>query len=438
MHKIKEHIENIIKACIHCGICLPACPTYQVTGNEGHSPRGRIYQINDLIRGESQPQDQERIKYLDGCLSCLGCQTVCPSDVQYQNIIEFARDELQECNYDKGPFGLIRKLAFKYLLPNRNLLNFGRVAYKITNAIIPIHKLLKPSPRFEHKYKAIKTNFIYKSSVDIILSERSEREDPDYQKISERPTVTLPLGCVMDTVYNDVHWDTIKVLNAFGYDVYIPESNCCGALAYHSHEEKIGLEQLHETEKILETKNYPIISNSAGCGAFMKGHSELKVMDLVEALNCAPLKAEDVILSPQSGRKDPEPPKFYSKLDHHVANAPHDDVAVYHPACHLNHLQGIAYDYLHYLKLIPGLELKELYEADLCCGSAGFYNLIESEMAEAIGKRKAENIKNTQAKLVITANPGCMSQIQTYLGNEYQVVHPVTVLAIFLDSQALT
>ncbi len=424
MHKIKDHIENIIKACIHCGICLPACPTYQVTGNEGHSPRGRIYQINDLIREESKPLDQDRIKYLDGCLSCLGCQTVCPSGVQYQSIIEFAREELQECNYDKGPFGLIRKLAFKYLLPNRTLLNLSRVAYKITNAIIPIHKLVKPSPRFDHEYKAIKTNFIYESDVILSATKESrhceeseaERSNPDSQ---EAPIVSLPLGCVMDTVYNSVHWDTIKVLNAFGYDVYIPESNCCGALAYHSHEEKIGLEQLSETEKILETKNYPIISNSAGCGAFMKGHSEkLKVLDLVEALNQAPCKAEDVI-----ARK--------AKPDEAIH-------ATYHPSCHLNHLQGVAYDYLHYLKLIPGLELKELHEADLCCGSAGFYNLIEPEMAEAIGKRKADNIKNTQAKLVITANPGCMSQIQTYLDDSYQVVHPATVLARFLDSQAVT
>ena len=392
-------INGTIKACIHCGICLPACPTYQVTGNEGHSPRGRLYLINNLLTNELGEREAV-VKYLDGCLECSACETVCPSGVDYINILEYARHDLGLTNYTKGFFAFIRRLAFSFVLPSRKLMNIARVLGRF----LPLRLLNKLAPSFDFEYKKIKTDYIYKSQVE------------------DAKTISMPLGCVMDAVYNNVHWDSIEVLNAFGYDVYIPETQCCGALAYHSGENKLGEKQLKQTTELLSENKYPVVMNSAGCGAFLKNHSALPVMDLIEALKQAPsspsLRAEGDAIQ-----------------------------AIYHPACHLNHQQGVSDDYVELLKQIPGLELIPLQEADLCCGSAGFYNLIQSKMANQIGMRKAENIKSSlRAKLsaakqflsarndviVLTANPGCMSQIQAHLGDEYQVMHPVSLINLLL------
>lgn len=387
-------INETIKACIHCGICLPACPTYQVTGNEGHSPRGRLYLINNLLTNEIKARDGF-VEYLDGCLECSACETVCPSGVDYVNILEYARHELGLSNYTKGFMAAVRRLAFKYLLPNRVLLNLARVMGRY----LPLRLFNKLVPSFDFEYREIKTNYIYKSNA------------------VDAKTVSMPLGCVMDTAYNNVHWDSIHVLNAFGYDVYIPETQCCGALAYHSGENKLGENQLEETTLILAKHQYPVVMNSAGCGAFLKNYSGLPVMDLIEVLKNVPL-----IPSLQA-------PKERGKL----ITGDGVTYAVYHPACHLNHQQGVSQDYVELLKQIPGLELIPLHEADLCCGSAGFYNLIQSKMASEIGERKAVNIAESGAKLVLTANPGCMSQIQAHLGDEYRVMHPVSLINQYLQ-----
>ncbi|MDA0771482.1 MAG: (Fe-S)-binding protein [Cyanobacteria bacterium] len=404
-------INETIKACIHCGICLPACPTYQVTANEGHSPRGRLYLINNLLTNEIKERD-EFVEYLDGCLECSACETVCPSGVDYVNILEYARHELGLSNYTKGFMAAVRRLAFQYLLPNRVLLNLTRVIGRF----LPLRLFNKLAPSFDFEYREIKTNYIYKSNA------------------VDAKTVSMPLGCVMDTAYNNVHWDSIHVLNAFGYDVYIPETQCCGALAYHSGENKLGEKQLEETTSILAKHQYPVVMNSAGCGAFIKNHSGLPVMDLIEAL-------KNALVNPL--QRDPVASLRMTK-------------AVYHPACHLNHQQGVSQDYVDLLKQIPGLELIPLHEADLCCGSAGFYNLIQSKMANEIGQRKAENIRSSLGAeqsgakqssqedwiatpsarndaIVLTANPGCMSQIQAHLSDEYQVMHPVSLIKQYLN-----
>ncbi len=161
--------------------------------------------------------------------------------------------------------------------------------------------------------------------------------------------------------------------------------------------------------------------NSAGCGAFLKNHSNLKTLDLIEALQQAPVNPMKVNFLETNYDATTKGPK--AKI-----------TAVYHPACHLNHQQGLANDYVDLLKEIPNLVLVPLYEADMCCGSAGFYNLIKSKMANEIGKRKARFIKNTGTKIVLTANPGCMSQIQAHLGTEYKVLHPVSLIRGYLES----
>lgn len=415
-------------------MCLPVCPTYKVTGNEGNSPRGRIYLINDLIKKAEESSTQElenSVEYLDNCLSCFACETVCPSDVQYASILDYARNDLNASRYTNGIEAFFRSLSFRFILPNRSILNIMRGFIKKTSWLLSLLSYLLPSfkklkklePKFENEYQAIKTNHIYHSDVylkDIGLETR---------------IISLPLGCVMDTVYNYVHWDTIYVLNQFGYHVYIPNTACCGSLASHSGEKELGLEQLKKTIGQFREDKYPVVINSAGCGAFIKEH----IQDFNPA---AKLGNTDFLSDSNYQNKNPEIMDLITALE----NAPYKPLEnsgldeskkisiSYHPACHLNHRQGVAYDYLDLIKQIKSIDVAELRDADVCCGSAGFYNLIKTDMADMIGQEKARNIQDTGAKILVTANPGCMSQIQAHLPSDYRVVHPVTLIADFLRS----
>jgi glycolate oxidase iron-sulfur subunit len=406
----EEAIENIIKACIHCGMCLPACPTYLTTGNEGNSPRGRIYLINDLIKQKNfdKTDFKDTTEYLDNCLSCYACETVCPSNVNYSEILHYARKDLGASNYRKGLFGFIRFLSFKIMLNNRNILLFMKYFLKNFSWLIELiclfskkSKLLKNlSKNLDNEYKKIETNHIYHS--DIYLKNMNV----------EARIVSLPLGCVIDTLFNSVHWDTIFVLNKFGYHVYIPRTKCCGSLASHSGEFELGKQQVNETlNKFVEDK-YPVVINSAGCGAFLQEHNKtnLQIMDLITALKSSP----------------------NNPLEGFTSNINEELNINYHPACHLNHRQGIAYDYIDILKKIPSLKINLIESADICCGSAGFYNLIKPELAYDIGQAKINNIKKNKSKLVATANPGCISQIKSLLPDDYNVVHPISIIADYL------
>jgi len=402
-------IEEQIKACIHCGMCLPACPTYLVSGNEGNSPRGRIYLINDLIQDQkhhSKLGDDKAIEYLDNCLSCYACETACPSGVEYASIIEYAREELGQSHYTKGFAGFLRYLAFRYLLPNRRLLllaaRFNQSFAWLINILAAFNKKLgiinKVKPELD-SYQELKPGSIYKTSFNS----------------DSASTVSLGLGCVMDTFYNQVHWDSIYLLNQFGYNVRISKSTCCGALASHSGEYKLGHELL---DKFIATtkEELPLVFNSAGCGAYVKDHCELESFDIIELLTQAPINPIAVIASEHSERGDPV-------LE-----------ISYHPACHLNHRQHIAYDYLDLVKMIPDIKVQNLHQADVCCGSAGFYNIIKPEMADAIGQIKAKNLQASDSQLILSANPGCLAQIQAQLGKDYKVEHPISFLAQYLRS----
>ncbi|MBU6196257.1 MAG: (Fe-S)-binding protein [Cyanobacteria bacterium REEB446] len=442
-----EELDKI-KACIHCGICLSACPTYLTTGNEGNSPRGRLYLIKDLIQGEVPELDATGQEYLDNCLSCMACETVCPSGVEYIQLLDYARHEKQESSYSKGFWGLVRKFSFAFLLDQRYLLNLGRIGLKVLNIFYKLFpflpKLSKVQPSREISYTKLEVNKLYPSAETILDVPDSER------------TVLFNLGCVMDTLYNSVHHDTIKVLNAAGYHVYVPASGCCGALASHSGEFKIGekqtekfiqaqcdaLNKLYETEQALGDFSNPIVFNSAGCGAHVKDKvylESLVVKDIAELID------PDNWLAPVSLEAFKAKLVSLKGIDENaeIEDCAQSIKAVYHPACHLYHAQGLTTQYQSLLALIPNLELIPFLEAEVCCGSAGFYNLIKSQLAEPIGERKAANIKKAGVDLVITANPGCMSQIEAHLSggqdNEnaeigvqkqsHKVIHPMSLLA---------
>lgn len=401
--EIAEKLEEQIKACIHCGMCLPACPTYNVTANEANSPRGRIYLINELVQGKDELEQDLSIEYLDNCLSCFACETVCPSNVDYEGILHYAREDMKLSKYNKGFFAFLRKIFFKFFINNRFLLRLLRSSLKVFSFLIkPLMQLLgfaaqtKFIPDLKADYKSIQEGEIYYSEHKLDLDDKKR-------------TINFSLGCVMDTVYNDVHADTIYVLNAFGFHVHISRSKCCGSLAAHSGENKEAQKLKGKFLKTIEKEALPLISNSAGCGAFLKdAKPSFGVYDLIEALQRAP----------------------YDPLNSKTLKAQ----VLYHPACHLNHRQGVSDSYEQLLAAIEGLEVYTLDQKDLCCGSAGFYNLIKTDMAAQIGDLKAKEIKETRLKTLITANPGCMSQIKAHLDDDYQVVHPASFLRKILES----
>ncbi len=402
-----QDLKTLLQACIHCGICLNACPTYQVTGNEGNSPRGRLYLINDLVNKHKLNLESESIDYLDNCLACAACETVCPSGVNYTSILDEARHDYGASRYNHGILAGLRKIFFQYFLPRRYLLYYlRRITDFITN-IIDLRSILPNIPKSSRPYKEIQINHYYRSKLEF-----SELAD-------EKRTVTLVLGCVMDAFYNHVHWDTIFTLNAFGYHVYISSSACCGALSHHSGEVSIAEKQTINFINSVVEKPYPIVLNSAGCGAHLKEKTDLKIWDLIEALQQAPY--------------NPMKQSFFeNKPSKSFKTVP----VLYHPACHLNHKQGLSKFYVDLLKQIPNLELMEIIDSDLCCGSAGFYNLIKIQLAKQIGELKAKQIKTLAAEkqitIVATANPGCISQLQGHLGTEFEVLHPITIVAAYL------
>lgn len=433
-------LEEQLKACVHCGMCLPACPTYQVTGNEGNSPRGRLYMINDFVKDQKdEPSiDDKTLEYLDNCLTCFACETVCPSGVDYAGILEQARSDHKATKLNNGFWGWLRFMAFKFLLPNRSFLNSARIMQRYFGFLVPMR--IKPNLDFE--YQKIQTNQLYLSEIDI--------SDTPYDK----RIVAMPLGCVMDTIYNKIHLDTIYVLNQFGYHVFVPDTGCCGALAAHSGEHELGMGQVKENLEEFNRLEFPVVMNSAGCGAFVKEHkddlkkpinqgdnlmeylenqpSELQVMDLIEALEKAP---HDPFSQSFTSSKPVISSESEESQNGFQENKGRRISITYHPACHLNHRQGIAYNYLDLLKKIPNLDIKELHDADICCGSAGFYNLINPEMASEIGNLKATHVENTGARIVATANPGCMSQLENHVSKDIKVLHPVTILAQYLKTQ---
>jgi glycolate oxidase iron-sulfur subunit len=402
---IELKLEEQIKACIHCGMCLPACPTYNVSFNEANSPRGRIYLINDIIKEETKLDKEKTIEYLDNCLSCFACETVCPSNVDYADILHYARQDLKYTKYNKGIFAFIRKLFFKFIINNRSLLRLMRLNLKFSSFLIrPLMKAFgltaqaKLMPKLDKPYKTIHEEEIFYSDVELNLP-------------TEKRIINFSLGCVMDTIYNDVHWDTIYVLNAFGFHVHISSSKCCGSLPEHSGEFKIAAKLKKDFCQTVQSEGLALVTNSAGCGAFLKEVSGgMGVYDLIEILKKAP----------------------YNPLKEKTFNGE----ILYHPACHLNHRQGVSGDYEKLFASVQGLQVFTLDQKDTCCGSGGFYNLIKSDMAQKVGTLKADEITKSNIKTLVTANPGCMSQIKAHLADDFVVLHPVTLLKRILEANS--
>ena len=406
-------VSDPLAPCVHCGFCLPACPTYLATGDEADSPRGRIVLMRALERGELSPRDPAVIQHLDACLGCRGCEPVCPSGVSYGRGLEVARERLFE---DHGLDPLTR-LVLRVFSHERLWRPFFTLAKLFRATGIP--RVLAGSGRFGFGMGMLRaTSYGTRDTSNGSRVLGHESRDP--QPGARNPTagtVLLFRGCVMDTLFDHVHDATRRTLEANGYRVREVEGQaCCGALHEHAGDREAARALAKQNIAAFAGSDDLIVVNSAGCGALLKDYGHLlgeergarlgaRVRDVTELL---------AVAGPRPGG---------------VLEA---DV-VYDAPCHLQHAQRVHEPPLAVLGAIPGLRLRLLPGSDKCCGSAGIYSVLHPGMARAVLDDKIAGISAAvpRPEVVATGNPGCLMQIGAGLaaaGLDVRVAHPVELL----------
>jgi glycolate oxidase iron-sulfur subunit len=410
---------KLIDSCVHCGFCLSTCPSYRVLGKEMDSPRGRIYLMDAINEGEIA-LNTATVEHFDSCLGCLACVSTCPSGVQYDKLISATRHQVER-NYNRSlPDKLVRQLIFS-LFPNPDLLRillFPLLVYQK----LGISKVLQATGLI----KAISPRLAAMESILPEITLKSFQDNlPDIipAKGEKRYRVGVILGCVQRLFFSGVNEATVRVLTANGCEVVIPKSQgCCAALPEHqgqTEQAKVLARQM--IDSFADTHVDFVIINAAGCGHTLKEYGHI-LADDPEYAEKAKIFAAKV--------KDSQ--EFLANVGLTAKLSPLTDknlTLVYQDACHLLHGQKISVQPRQLLKQIPGVTLKEPIDAALCCGSAGVYNMLQPEVAEELGKQKAENLINTGADLIASPNPGCSLQISKYLqGKTISVMHPMELL----------
>jgi glycolate oxidase iron-sulfur subunit len=429
----EDHLRDVVKDCVHCGFCLPACPTYTLWAEEMDSPRGRIYLVNQILEGaELTPSAAE---HFDRCLGCMACMTACPSGVQYDQLIEAARAWTEDARAagDGAPAGSSESSGssgsaaagrrdraaraaifalFPYPARLRAALGPLRAAQRtgldrrLARSSLPD----RLSPALGAALRLAPTAGVAKRLPERVAA-----------RGSRRAVVGMLTGCVQSVFFPQVNAATARVLASEGCDVLIPRGQgCCGALSLHAGREAEAQAFAERTIATFEAEDVDaIVVNSAGCGSAMKEYERL-LAGTVWAGRAAALSAKVRDLS-----------EFLAELGPAAPRHPLPVTAAYHDACHLAHAQRITRQPRELLRAIPELNLIELPDAGTCCGSAGVYNLLQPEAASELGARKAQAVLDAGAPMVISANPGCTLQIAAALadrGTHIAVAHVAEVL----------
>jgi glycolate oxidase iron-sulfur subunit len=408
--------RQLIDECVHCGFCLPACPTYQSWGQEMDSPRGRIYLMKAQSEGRA-PLSATTVMHFDRCLGCLACVTACPSGVKYDQLIEQTRAEVEQHHPRTLWDRCFRALLFSVLpYPTRlRVMSVLHWLYRTSGLrwVVRRSGVLRLLPKQLAALDALAPSLSWSELQGGPLASAASVG-------KARSKVALLPGCVQSVYFQEVNRATIRVLSAEGCDVVVPSSlGCCGALSLHSGREDEARELACKAIAALEAEQVDAIAvNAAGCGSTMKHWGRLFEADPTWGPRARALAAKVRDVNELLVELGPRAPRHPLPL--HVA---------YHDACHLSHGQGIRSQPRSLLNAIPELKLLEIPDADQCCGSAGIYNLLEPESAELIGQRKAERIAPLPIDILVSANPGCTLQIQRHLGSKrVRTAHPIQLL----------
>ena len=409
-------MKTLADDCVHCGFCLPACPTYLLWGREADSPRGRIYLMKASIEGRTA-QDHAFVEHIDSCLGCMSCVTACPSGVQYDRLIEATRPLVEAAGtrsifdraYRRVLFSLfpyptrLRPLATLLRLFQRTgaqrLLRGSGLAKLLPTRLAALERLAPPLSRPAKP-----------------LPERVRGSQPVLRRVG------MLLGCVQREFFPAVNAATVRVLAAEGCDVHIPRhQGCCGALMLHSglaEEAAAAARRLIDAFDLSQLDH--IVINAAGCGSAMKEYGDLLRNDPLYADRARMFAEKCIDVSELLAALGPRAKRHTMRWK-----------VAYHDACHLQHAQRVKAAPRQVLATVPGLEVREIAESEICCGSAGVYNLLEPDAASALRDRKVRHVLNTDCDVIVSSNPGCLLQISSGLdvaGRKRTTMHLVELL----------
>jgi glycolate oxidase iron-sulfur subunit len=409
----------LIADCVHCGFCLPTCPTYLLDGAEADSPRGRIVLMGEGLT-EGSVLSAEMVSHFDSCLGCMACVTACPSGVRYDRLIETTRAQVER-NHPRPPDDLLWRRMLLAVLTRPAVLEVGMSLLSIARAMgldagLAASGLAQRFPRLGSLLELAPPATPARAAGS--APNAAEEQAPGLVGTS-RARVGMLLGCANRVLFPQVNEATARVLAAEGCEVVVPPAGCCGALPLHAGFEADARRLARALITAYEVCDLVVV-NAAGCGSAMK--------DYVHLLDDEPRWASRAAAFSAKTRDVAE---FLVDLGPRAPRHPLPVTVAYHDACHLAHAQGIREQPRALLTGIPGLRLVEPAEWEICCGSAGIYNLLEVETARRLGDRKAENMAATGAEIIAAGNPGCALQIEgrlRALGSPRPVFHPIELL----------
>jgi glycolate oxidase iron-sulfur subunit len=409
---------KLIDECVHCGFCLPTCPTYSLWGEEMDSPRGRIYLMKMASEGLVQ-LEETFVEHFDRCLGCMACMTACPSGVKYDKLFEATRAQIVR-NYSPPLSERILRGMILSLFPNTGRLRvmakflwlYQKSGLQTLARSLGVFRILPARLRAVESLLPDLTRPGASARLPVRVAAKGET----------RLRVGLQLGCVQSVFFSDVNAATARVLAAEGCEVIMPPAQgCCGSLMMHSGWEKEGLERARALIDAFGADRVDVIvTNAAGCGSNLKNYGYQLRDDPQYAAKGADFAARCKDIS-----------EVLAMLPPRAERGPLPLRVAYHDACHLQHAQGVRSAPREVLGTIPGLELLEVPESAICCGSAGIYNMMEPVPAQELGDRKVKNCVGTGAEMIASSNPGCLLQIQAGLaraGQSLPVVHLVELL----------
>jgi glycolate oxidase iron-sulfur subunit len=410
--------RELVDDCVHCGFCLPACPTYLLWGQEADSPRGRIYLMRAGLEGRAEWNDSYQ-RHFDTCLGCMACVTACPSGVQYDRLIEATRPQLERHATRTLADRLFRRLIFEvFPHPARpRALAWPLWLYQKSG----LQALVRRSGAMTLLPARIGA---MERLVPPISAAAIHRRPPAQVRAvgASRRRVGLLLGCVQRVFFGHVNDATVRVLAAEGCDVDIPhDQGCCGALMLHAGREQDAAESARRLIDAFERTGVDqIVVNAAGCGSAMKMYGELLRDDPEYAPRARAFASKCVDIS-----------ELIAGLGPRATRHPLPLQVAYHDACHLQHAQRVRQQPRDVLRTIPGIQIREVAEADICCGSAGIYNMLEPETGGQLRDRKVGHLTDTAPDVIVSSNPGCLMQIASGLdiaGRSIPTMHLVELL----------
>jgi glycolate oxidase iron-sulfur subunit len=424
--------EKLMDTCVHCGFCLSTCPSYRVIGKETDSPRGRIYMMHDISVGKAA-LSETTVQHFDSCLGCLACVTACPSGVEYDKLIAAMRPQIER-HYPRSPYEqMLRKLIFSIFPYPQRLRMLLRPLFVYQR--LGIQGWVRRSPLF--KQLMPKTLAAMESVLPTLSIEAFQDRLPEVVPAQgeKRYRVGMILGCVQRIFLPEVNDATVRVLTANGCEVVIPkEQGCCAALSHHQGQEEQAKMMAREMIDQFESNSVDfILINASGCGHTLKEYGQIlkddpdycdraiafaaKIKDVQEFLDevgltteLSPLQSEGIL------------------------------TLVYQDACHMLHGQKIQQQPRRLLRNIPHVQLREPIDAALCCGSAGIYNILQPEVGDELGRQKVQNLVNTKAQVIVSANVGCTVQLRKHLNLEEQttpIFHPMQLLDFAIRGEQL-